>query len=154
MRTPVSMTVIFTKGMKQKLFPGLDARDILKGFLVQAFHPFLWVKSLHPCSDIMATHTVHGISPGQNTGVGRLSFLQGIFLIQASNPGLLHCRQILYQLSHNGSAKLSVLKLECTTGRTVRKEPDSRLSLEGVFLRELFLTTSPDASLLSQFTYL
>ena len=70
-----------TKGMKQKLFPGLDARDILKGFLVQAFHPFLWVKSLHPCSDIMATHTVHGISPGQNTGVGRLSFLQGIFLI-------------------------------------------------------------------------
>ena len=41
-------------------------------------------------------------SPGQNTGVGRLSLLQGIFLTQGSNPGLLHCRYILYQLSHKG----------------------------------------------------
>ena len=44
-----------------------------------------------------------GNSPGQNTGVGSLYFLQGIFLTQGSNPGLLHCRQILYQLSHQGS---------------------------------------------------
>ena len=42
-------------------------------------------------------------SPGQNTGVGGLSLLQGIFPTQASNPGLLHCRWILYQLSHKGS---------------------------------------------------
>ena len=42
-------------------------------------------------------------SPGQNTGMGSLSLLQGIFPIQGSNPGLLHCRQILYQLSHKGS---------------------------------------------------
>ena len=34
-------------------------------------------------------------SPGQNTGVGSLSFLQGIFPTQESNLGLLHCRQIL-----------------------------------------------------------
>ena len=40
-------------------------------------------------------------SPGQNAGVGRLSLLQGIFLTQGSNPGLLHCRWILYQLSHH-----------------------------------------------------
>ena len=39
-------------------------------------------------------------SPGQNTGVGRLSLLQGIFSIQGLNPGLLHFRQILYHLSH------------------------------------------------------
>ena len=39
-------------------------------------------------------------SPGQNTGVGNLSLLQGIFPTQASNPGLPHCRQILYQLNH------------------------------------------------------
>ena len=38
-------------------------------------------------------------SPGQNTGVGRLALLQGIFPTQRSNPGLPHCRQILYQLS-------------------------------------------------------
>ena len=42
-------------------------------------------------------------SPGQNTGVGSLSLLQGIFPTQGSNPGLLHCRWILYQLSHKGS---------------------------------------------------
>ena len=38
--------------------------------------------------------------PGQNTGVGSLSLLQGSFPTQGFNLGLLHCRQILYQLSH------------------------------------------------------
>ena len=38
----------------------------------------------------------------KNTGVGSLSLLQGIFLIQELNLGLLHCRQILYQLSYQG----------------------------------------------------
>ena len=42
-------------------------------------------------------------SPGQNTGVDSLSLLQGIFPTQQWNPGLLHCRLILYQLSHKGS---------------------------------------------------
>ena len=42
-------------------------------------------------------------SPGQNTGVGSDFLLQGIFPIQGLNPGLLHCRQILYHLSHQGS---------------------------------------------------
>ena len=42
-------------------------------------------------------------SPGHSTGVGSLSLLQGTFLIQESNRGLLHCRQILYQLSYQGS---------------------------------------------------
>ena len=42
-------------------------------------------------------------SPGQNTGVGSLSLLQGIFPSQGSNPGLLHYKLILYQLSHKGS---------------------------------------------------
>ena len=39
-------------------------------------------------------------SPGHNTGVGCLSLFQGIFPTQGSNPGLPHCRQILYQRSH------------------------------------------------------
>ena len=43
--------------------------------------------------------------PGQNTGVGSLSLLQGIFTTQGSNPGLPHCRRILYQLSHKGSPR-------------------------------------------------
>ena len=42
-------------------------------------------------------------SPGKNTGVGSLLLLQGIFPTQGWNPGLLHCRWILYQLSHKGS---------------------------------------------------
>ena len=47
---------------------------------------------------------VHGInSPGKNTEVGCHAFLQGIFLMQESNLGLLHCRQILYHLSYQGS---------------------------------------------------
>ena len=52
----------------------------------------------------------HGNSPwnslGQNTGVGSLFLLQGIFPTQRSNPGLPHCRQILYQLSHQGSPRI------------------------------------------------
>ena len=45
--------------------------------------------------------------PGKpkNTGVGSLSLLQGIFLTQESNWDLLHCRQILYHLSYQGSPK-------------------------------------------------
>ena len=45
-------------------------------------------------------------SPAQSTGVGILFLLQGIFPTQGSNPGLPHCRQILYQLSHKGSARI------------------------------------------------
>ena len=44
-------------------------------------------------------------SPGQNTGVGSLSLLQGIFPTQGSNPSLPHSRQFLYQLSHKPNPK-------------------------------------------------
>ena len=54
----------------------------------------------------------HGNSPwnslGQNTGVGSLFLLQGIFPTQRSNPGLPHCRRILYQLSHKESPRILV----------------------------------------------
>ena len=42
-------------------------------------------------------------SPHKNTGVGCHFLLQAIFLTHGSNPGLLHCRQILYHLSHQES---------------------------------------------------
>ena len=45
-------------------------------------------------------------SPEQNTGVGSLSLLQGIFPTQGLNPGLPHCGWILYQLSHKGSPRI------------------------------------------------
>ena len=47
--------------------------------------------------------SVHGYSPGKNTEVGCSALHQGIFPTQGLNPGLLHCRQILYYLSHQGS---------------------------------------------------
>ena len=47
--------------------------------------------------------SVHGDSPVKNTGADCHTLLQGIFPTQGSNPGLPHCRQILYHLSHQGS---------------------------------------------------
>ena len=62
-------------------------------------------------SDVSDSLQPHGLynpwnSPGQNTGVGSRSLLQGIFLTQGSNPGLPHCRQILYQVNHRGSPRI------------------------------------------------
>ena len=46
--------------------------------------------------------------PGKSPGVGCHFLLQGIFPTQGLNPGLLHCRQMLYCLSHQGSSKMKV----------------------------------------------
>ena len=59
---------------------------------------------------------VHGDSLDKNTGMGCHALLQGIFPTQGSNPGLPHCRQILYRLSHQGSPMLLVkVKESCLT---------------------------------------
>ena len=50
-------------------------------------------------------------SPGQNTGVGSHSLLQGIFPARGSNPDFPHCRRILYQLSHRGSLRVTGMLL-------------------------------------------
>ena len=67
-----------------------------------------WSESRSVMSDSLWPHGLFGSwnSPGQNTGVGRLSLLQGIFLTQGLKPGLPHCKQILYQLSHKGSPRI------------------------------------------------
>ena len=59
-------------------------------------------------SDSLRPHGLYSPwnSPGQNIGVGSLSLLQGIFLNQGSNSGLLNCRQFLYQLSHKRSPRI------------------------------------------------
>ena len=48
----------------------------------------------------------------KNTGVGSLSLLQRIFPTQESNLGLQHCRQILYQLSYQGSHQLQIGQMQ------------------------------------------
>ena len=63
------------------------------------------------CSVVSDSFQTHGLfslwnSPGQNTGVGSLSLLQGIFPTQGSNPSRSHCRWILYQLNHRGSPRI------------------------------------------------
>ena len=59
-------------------------------------------------SDSLQPHRLYSPwnSPGHNARVGSLSLLQGIFPTQGSNPGLLHYRRILYQLSHKGSPRI------------------------------------------------
>ena len=76
------------------------------------FNSFIWKhimwkwKSLS-CVRLFATPWLYSPwnSPGQNTGVGSLSLLQGIFPTQGVNPGLPHCRLILYCLSHQESTE-------------------------------------------------
>ena len=70
------------------------------------------------CSSESESHSVmsdslrpHGLycpwnSPGQNTGVGNISLLHGIFQTQGSKQCLLHFRQTLHQLSHKGNPKI------------------------------------------------
>ena len=58
--------------------------------------------------------------PGKNTGVGCHFLLQGIFPTQGLNPGLLHCRQMLYHLSHQGSPKGKPVIYEKKSGGGMR----------------------------------
>ena len=65
------------------------------------------------CSAVSDSFQPHGLShtrllcpwdsPDRNTGVGCLFLLQGIVPVQGSEPGSLHCRQIVYHLSHQGN---------------------------------------------------
>ena len=76
------------------------------------------------------------VSPGQNTAVGSCSLLQGTVPTQGSNPGLPHCRRILYQLSHQGAAKdldVDIRTQEVTTSNNsawlpVRQESSASFS--------------------------
>ena len=61
--------------------------------------------SLQPMDYSPLGSYVHGDFPGKNAGVGCHVLLQGIFPTQGLNPGLSHCRQILYQPSYPGSPK-------------------------------------------------
>ena len=85
-------------------------------------HTKLWLKKIHALQsswNVKVTQSCPTLqpsglytpwdSPGQKTGVDSHSLLQGIFPAQGLNPGLPHCRRILYQLSHQGSPKI----LEC-----------------------------------------
>ena len=104
----------------------MDYKKIFKNSLAEAdteiINFFLWqlviiktvVEVFHineSCSVVSDSLQPHGLysswnSPGRNTGVGSCYFLRVIFPAQRLNPGLLHCRQILHQLSHKGSPRI------------------------------------------------
>ena len=70
-------------------------------------------KSLSVVSDSLRPLVLYSPcnSPGQKTGVEGKPFPSpGIFPTWGQNPGLLHCRQILYQLSHKGSPLLALYR--------------------------------------------
>ena len=67
-------------------------------------------------------------SLGQNTGVGSLSLLQGIFPAQESNWSLLRCRQILYQLSYQGSPVCNWPMFSSLPGSKFLKSPPPSIS--------------------------
>ena len=66
----------------------------------------IYSDSLQPMDCSSPGTSVHGDSPGGNIGMGCHPLLQEFFPTQESNPGLPHCRQILYYLSHQGSPSI------------------------------------------------
>ena len=82
----------------------------MKGSLVASFYYqiSLCESKSHSCPTLVTPCTIYSPwnSPGQKTGALSLSLLQGIFPTLGSNPGLPHCRWILYQLSHKGSPRI------------------------------------------------
>jgi len=97
-------------------------------------------------SDSLQPHALYSLwnSPGQNTGVGSLSLLQGIFPIQGSNLGLLHCRQILYQLSHKGSPRiLEWMAYPFSSGSSWPRNRTRVSSIAGRFLTNWAIREAP-----------
>ena len=84
-----------------------------------------WIIQHISCSVTFHSLRPHGLqparllclwdSPGKNTRVGFHFFLQGIFLTQGSNPGLLHCRQVLYSLSYHRSSSIQKAALNLSS---------------------------------------
>ena len=77
---------------------GPDIQAIVLCLVTQSWLTICYPKDCSPPGS-----PVNRDSPGKNTGVGCHALLQGIFPTQGSSPALLHCRQILYCLSHQGS---------------------------------------------------
>ena len=80
-------------------------------------------------SDSLPPHGLYSPwnSPGQNTGVGSLSLLQGIYPTKGSRPGLPHCRQIIYQLSQTRILEWDAISI--SRGIFPTQELDPRLLL-------------------------
>ena len=89
-------------------------------------------------------------SPGQNTGVGSLSLLQGIFPTQRLNSGLPLCRRILYQLSHTGSPRILEWVAYTFSRRSSRPRNQTRIAcIAGGFFTNCAMREAPGPCWLS-----
>ena len=71
-------------------------------------------------------YTVHGILQARILEWVAFPFSRGIFPIQGSNLGLLHCRWVLYQLSHKGSPLSMVMPRSCSRRKDIQREIEKR----------------------------
>ena len=93
------------------LFVHLKESFLGRTVLKSRLYAYTQERESERCSVVSDSLQPHGLyspwnSLGQNTGVGSLSLLQGIFPTQGLNPGLPHCGHILYQLSYKGSPRI------------------------------------------------
>ena len=118
-------------------------------------------KFLHSATtwwDVSESHSVvcdslwpHGLYspwnfPGQNTGMGSLSLLQGIFPTHRSKPGLPHCRRILYQLSHMESPRiLELVAYPFSSGSTQSRNWTGVFCIAGGFFTSWVTRKAHDA---------
>ena len=104
-----------------------------------------WYKSESESHSVMSdSMRPHGLyspknSPGQNTAVGSLSLLQGVSPPQGSDPGLLHCRWTLHQLSHKGSPGL---RTNINTNGT-ELSPERKLTIHNQLISSNDATVTP-----------
>ena len=81
---------------------GFNRNSLMAHFTIKQYWKWKWSHSV--MSDSLPTRLLRPWGfPGNSTGVGCHFLFQGIFPTQGSNPGLLHCRQTLCHLSHQGS---------------------------------------------------
>ena len=92
--------------------------------------------------------SVHGDSPGKNTGMLATPSSRGSFPTQGSNPGLLHCRWNLYRLSHQGSP---VRKLD--TDNLKYSWPLNNIRVEGTVENLHIIYRWPSIKVISPYTW-
>ena len=108
-RRHISVNTLLSPSSSVSSSTTLSRHQIVKvdNFLKLSLFP--WICCSVSCVRFFATpwtvahQAVHGDSSGKDTGVGCHALLQGIFPTQGSNPGLVHCRWILYHLNYQGS---------------------------------------------------
>ena len=109
------------------------------------------VQLCNPMDYSLPGSSVHGDSPGKNTGVGYHALLQGIFLTHGLNTSLAHCRQILYHLSHQGTLYACIFLFYSSLHHPIKMGTAMRgwiVSQKGSTLQYSWSPDSPESSLI------